>query len=628
MNNLPKKGTTFLLHDEEYEIQYVYNDDIRYSAINGGKTYVMQVAAYFYNLAHKHIEIIFQPELKINETNIADVIRRKKYIDAIQTSFRGRIFNSTAVKIINAIAEELAEKPPALSTVKEWIKRYKTHGDTGLIAEKKGNAIPRFSIEVIQQAYQCIKDAIDQGTKIIATEVHALLVLKLEQLAKDRGDSHVTIPGLRFMQRMIQQIDYKHRIFGKYGKHRGMQLIRAGGKKTLVPCPLSVVQIDTHRLDIIVVDKYTGKVIGRPYLVLIICVNTRMVVGFFISMLPPSATTTLQAFKHMLVNYGVCSVVIPDRGVEFINSALFHLCKILHITLEISAVREPNNKAHVESFFRTITKFLIQRLHGTTYSNVLERGDYDSVGEALFTLDQVELYIREWIDTVYHVKPHSQTRRAPIRAWKTATENAAPLRLSVEEVENLARIPHIRSVRKGQVEIHGLQYYSHALTAYNGQEVVVLLDELNMENVLVRDPTDKRTVYQAISTNPDYTDGLTLNQHVLAMEELKKLTEEDRKALGRHAHQRGLGMLLKRIEEDAMKNQMERKAAQKAQTKSQVDAQPTNFNGDSPQTTTRGKRAANTATSIVMESSVYVDSSQNLMDGDEFDDDDVAIITV
>lgn len=628
MKNLPKKGTTFLLHDEEYEIQYVYNDDIRYSAINGGKTYSMRVNTYFYNVENKHVEVTFQSELEINDKNIAEVTRRKRYIDAILTSFGGRIFESSANKIIATIAEELSDEPPTLSTVKTWIKRYKTEGDRGLIPQKNGNAVPRYDIEVIQSAYECIRDAIDQGTKIIATEVHALLIAKLEQFAKDRGESRVIVPGLRYVQRLIEKIDYKDRIFGRYGKHKGMQVIRAGGKKVLVPCPLSVVQVDTHKLDIIVVDKHTREIVGRPYLVLIICVHTRMIVGFFISMLPPSATTTMAAFKYMLINYGLCSVVIPDRGVEFINSAIFHLCKILRITLEVSAVREPNNKAHVESFFRTITKFLIQRLQGTTYSNVLERGDYDSVGQAIFTLDQVESYVREWIDTVYHVRRHSQTKRAPIRAWKAATENVTPLKLGVEEVENLARVPHLRLVRKGQVEVNSLHYYSHALTAYNGQEVVVLVDELNLENVLVRDPKDSRTVYQANSTDPDYTHGLTQNQHVLAAAELKKLSDADLKALGPNAPQRGLAMLLKRIQEEAYENKKEKKAAQRRRSNSKDEAQPENSNDDTCQPTTRVNRATNTAATNLIQNAVYIDSTQNLFDGDEFDDDDAAMITI
>ena len=55
--------------------------------------------------------------------------------------------------------------------------------------------------------------------------------------------------------------------------------------------PLEVVQIDHTPVDVIAVDEMHRRPIGRPWLTLAIDINTRMVVGFLLSLDPPSATS-------------------------------------------------------------------------------------------------------------------------------------------------------------------------------------------------------------------------------------------------------------------------------------------------------------------------------------------------
>jgi len=57
------------------------------------------------------------------------------------------------------------------------------------------------------------------------------------------------------------------------------------------PSPLSIVQIDHTLVDAIVVDSINREPIQRPWLTLAICVNTRCVPGFYLSIEPPSATS-------------------------------------------------------------------------------------------------------------------------------------------------------------------------------------------------------------------------------------------------------------------------------------------------------------------------------------------------
>ncbi|RYY02206.1 MAG: hypothetical protein EOO53_14320 [Gammaproteobacteria bacterium] len=556
----PEKGTRFQMHDSEYEVQFVYQDNVRFASVKGGKQFKLHVNDFNNLKLSKNIEITFLSKLEITEENIGTVMKKKQFVDALILAFPNHMLQSCAEKVILNVAGRIGVSAPSFHTVKKWIRGYKLHGEEGLIPKCNGNSIPRYEIEIDMVINEEIRNAYSKRMKILATEIHATVLEKLRNLAKSRGLQDYKIPHVRTIQRRVVILDPYLYFRAMLGAPIASRRVRASGARMISPSALSVVQIDTHMMDILVVDPETREVIGRPYLVVILDVYTRMIVGYFVSMFPPSATTTMQAVKYMLLNYGIPTIIIPDRGIEFINSALFLFCSRAKLILELSMVREPNNKAHVESMFATITLTLIQRMEGTTGSNILARGDYNSSDHAVFTLEQVDSFLSDWIHNVYHVRQHSQTGRAPIRVWQESTALTSPLKITEEEIENLARVPHQKSVTQGQVTVHSLDYYSHALTRFNGQEVVVMVDELNLGCVYVSHKDEPDVLYKADSTQPDYTQGLTLNQHKLAREELKALTQADIKALGKNAPARGLALLMQRIKDAALSARKMKKA--------------------------------------------------------------------
>ncbi len=62
----------------------------------------------------------------------------------------------------------------------------------------------------------------------------------------------------------------------------------------------------------------------------------------------------------------------------------------------------------MERFFKTLDTFL-QELPGYKGADVSGRGD-DIEGEAVYTVAQLEQIIREWIATVYHLRPHQSLK--------------------------------------------------------------------------------------------------------------------------------------------------------------------------------------------------------------------------
>jgi putative transposase len=271
-------------------------------------------------------------------------------------------------------------------------------------------------------------------------------------------------------------------------------------------------------------------------------------------MFDPSATTALAALKDMLVRYGVPTLIIPDNGVEFANSAFILVCSTLKITISPAQSRDPNGKAHVESFFRTLTIALIQSLAGTTFSSPVARGDYDSSRNARFTIQQVMSFVDEWINEVYHKTVHSRTLRAPAIAWEEKARVMGPMKLTAAEVNVLARRPYQRSIHGGRVQFEGLHYYSHALISLEAQghsKITILIDELNLQTVFFEDPSLIGEYLMAESTDPEYTDGLTIFAHMETMKIKKALSDADRKRFGPNANRIARWTLMSRIQHES-----------------------------------------------------------------------------
>ena len=94
--------------------------------------------------------------------------------------------------------------------------------------------------------------------------------------------------------------------------------------------------------------------------------------------------------------------VMHDSGNAYLAGVTDMMCAMLNID-KISA---PKAKAYIrglmERVFRTIHENLFSQIPGRTYSDVVKRGDYDSEGEAILTLDDLIRVLTIWITDIYH----------------------------------------------------------------------------------------------------------------------------------------------------------------------------------------------------------------------------------
>ncbi len=110
-------------------------------------------------------------------------------------------------------------------------------------------------------------------------------------------------------------------------------------------------------------------------------------------------------------------------------------------------------------------------LDGTTFSNVQQRGTYDSAKQACMTLKELEYYIVYWITKVYHQKKHSALGTSPIVKWeegvwgtKTTAGTGLKERVSDEDTLFIDFLPEFEAtIQRTGVQKDNLFYFADCL---------------------------------------------------------------------------------------------------------------------------------------------------------------------
>ncbi|MDN8247851.1 DDE-type integrase/transposase/recombinase [Acinetobacter baumannii] len=525
-------GDRFTYLNECYEICYIENEVIRYSNfISGSMHFITE-----YNLINK----ILNGDIKLTTLSIQQLHKNQALTIEEISKYLTYIFSNkipcTNKKLKNAILKLRQENPNlreiSVSTLARYIKKYRDDANSfnSFYRETGGNKHLRFSIEVENIINEVILEFIKERENFSPNDAYLIIKDKVSSL-----NMNTKIPSQRTIYRRFQRLDPYVFIKNKRGPRDASKIFKASGQSLNSLSLLAIVEIDTHEIDCIVVDR-NGNVLGRPQLCIAIDIYTRAIVGWHLCMLPASATKTLLALKNMLMRPhqgktgGLPTIIIPDNGCEFNNNALANFCNNFNITKSESQPYSPNNKAHIESFFKSLNDSVIHKLRGTTLSSPKQRGNYDSVENACYTLELLRDLINEWIENIYHKRVHSGTQQRPEKMWKEASKTFPILTVPLLEVERKCRTVFRYRINKGQINLKGLRYKSQALATLDyhfKEKVTIYVDQLNLSSIYIQDPLNQNNLIQADSIYPNATKDLTLAEWLEAKEILREKYNTD-----------------------------------------------------------------------------------------------------
>jgi putative transposase len=106
-----------------------------------------------------------------------------------------------------------------------------------------------------------------------------------------------------------------------------------------------------------------------------------------------------------------------DNGKDFHSEAVVRGCQEYGIALEHRPPGLPHFGGHIERLMGTM-RGAVHLLPGSTQSDPLEKGAYDSERRAALTLPELERWLTLPIAGVYHLSAHATLGKAPLAAWQ------------------------------------------------------------------------------------------------------------------------------------------------------------------------------------------------------------------
>ena len=310
------------------------------------------------------------------------------------------------------------------------------------------------------------------------------------------------------------------------------------------PWPLSLVQIDHTLVDVIVVDSATRMPIQRPWITVAIDVFSRCVVGFHLSLEPPSTTSVALCIAHAVLPkqawlaerkieadwpHGLMSRLHLDNAKEFRSEALRRGCEQYGVAIDYRPVRTPHFGGHIERLIGTMMGE-VHLLPGTTFSDTRVKGDLNPEKFAVMTLDEVERWLAHQITGIYHGKKHGTLGVPPLVAWKRGIDgdNATPGCGEPTAIGDPRRflidfLPiERRLVRRDGVSLHTVHYWSDVLRTWIGEphKMIVRYDPRDLSRIYLHAPDGH---YYDLPYRDLRRPPISLWEHRLA---LKRLREE------------------------------------------------------------------------------------------------------
>lgn len=317
------------------------------------------------------------------------------------------------------IEKRAAEFGTSAPSIYRWIDRYRAHNSiNGLFDNVAGMRAPRAK-RVHPEVEEIIRKIIEQKYLTNQKIKNSVIIRDVRKACIAAGHKPPANNTIRARTRRRPEIE-KARSRGD--KRKVESLTATPGTNPQGDYLLSDVQIDHTPLPIVIVDEEHREPIRRPYATVLIDKMTRMVMGFYLSLDPPSTMSVALAIVHAMFPkdewlaqrgiegewavWGCPGTIHADNAKEFREEALQRGALAHGFDIQWRPVKKPHYGAHIERFLGTSGTKLME-LPGTLFSGPTERGDYDSNDNACMTFRELEAAFAHWVVNIYHKTPHS-----------------------------------------------------------------------------------------------------------------------------------------------------------------------------------------------------------------------------
>ena len=425
----------------------------------------------------------------------AEVLRRASVLRPLV-----QMYLSRTGSLESGIRDAVWELGVSKATVWRWIRRLAEEGGrtSALVPRKRGR--PSGTVMVPIEV-----DAVIDGylARYYLRRERPSLARVVTEIRIACGEQGLQPPTRRTVQRRLDAMDAREVMKAREGAKAARQRFAPVTGKNRAERPLDIVQVDHTPADVILVDSFERKPIGRPWVTLAIDIATRMVTGYHVSFEAPSrlsvalCLTRAVAPKAELLSELESDVPWPaqgrphsihvDNGRDFRSHAFQSACAEWGIDLVYRPPGSPHFGGHVERLIGTMMG-AVHLLPGTTQSSVAAKGSYDAEGMAAMTLGEFDSWFALEICR-YNNSIHSSLGCTPVAKWEVLSDGMVgdiPFDMEAFRVSFLPS--EQRQVRRDGIHLFDLRYWSDALAGYvarKDRKVVVRYDPRDLSAVWV-----------------------------------------------------------------------------------------------------------------------------------------------
>ena len=301
----------------------------------------------------------------------------------------------------------------------------------------------------------------------------------------------------------------KEKYYRKYGKEAGDNKYKPKPKKKIMERVLQQVQMDHTMVDMLLVDEFDRKVlVGRPWLTIIMCSLTRVILGMYLSFRPPNLITVASALAFAVQDksrflelygidpreypfYGIPFLIYTDNAAEFTSPRFMATCRRWGMDWDHRPVDKKWYGGLIE---RVIGTFMgeVHFLPGTTGSNVIQRAGLNPERDARYNIVECGKWLLEQA-IIYHGTVHEGLQSTPRQAWFYYDSQGlldhdrviSPDRKERFEIDFLAP-SYNHTIQPYGVNFSGRRYYSPEIEPYIGAKNVELrFQPYNLDSIWI-----------------------------------------------------------------------------------------------------------------------------------------------
>ncbi|MBW9051162.1 hypothetical protein [Rhizobium mesosinicum] len=342
-----------------------------------------------------------------------------------------------------------------------------------------------------------------------------------------QGKPFIELCSYSTFLRIVREIDDVIVDLGRSrDKHRVARKYIMSGKGLKVDYPMQILEMDEHKIDLMRILKNMNRwkllhpdvqakigEMGRPWLSVAMDAYSRSVCGMRLLVGDPDGEeavatlamavrnkeveTALSGYSIEWPQCGTPDAVHTDAGAGYISSEFQKAVIGLTGKHRIPPSKHPHLRARVERFFRTLNSRYMHMFSGRTFSNVLDRDNYDPRKFAHLTHQKLAELLIQLIVGAYHNTPHRGLNgQTPLEVWYLGSQLERPVPPPPNE-QDYRDIFGLQLTRK--IGSHGLTflfipYWSDELAKAQGtkfgDELNVRVNDQDLSALSFQDPAD------------------------------------------------------------------------------------------------------------------------------------------